>query len=190
MSPVWMLPFACADGHVQASRRCIREAEKATKVEDRMRRRGAANANHRVVRAIELLIRAHDHLTGANDAFKAVLILYAMAPETLFPPLLSALSDRIVEGDREIAALTARLKDAGDELEELWANGVGPRPKVEPPSRPKPPRHRLVHRPANAADRIEALFKRRRRSKAAAPEDAPRGVSRGRAPPSLAVCSL
>ena len=175
---------------MEACRRFIREAEKATKVAGRVQRRGAASANRRVVRAFDLLIRAHDRLTDANDALKAALALYAMAPETLFPFALSLLSDRIVEIDREIAALSARLNEASEEVVELWENGVGPEPKVEPPSRPKPPRRCLIHRPASAGDRIEALFKRRRRSKAAVPEDAPRRVSRGRAPPSLTVCSL
>jgi len=190
VSPVWFSSYLDADGHVEACRRFLREAEKATKVVGRVRRRGAANANRRVVRGFDLLIRAHDRLTEANDALKAALVQYAMAPETLFPFVLSLLSDRIVEMDREIAALSARLNEASEEVVELWENGIGPEPKVEPPSRPKPPRRCLIHRPVSAGDRIEALFKRRRRSKAAAPEEAPRNVSRGRAPPSLEACSL
>ena len=52
-----------------------------------------------------------------------------------------------------------------------------------------PPRF-LAPRTVSVADRVLALFKRRQRRKTAAPEDAPRRISRGRAPPTLELCTL
>jgi len=170
--------------------RSVHEAEKATNVVDRVVRRGAVSAHRRIAHAFDLLIQAHDRVTQANDALKAALILYATAPEAVFPFVLCCLSDRIVDADEEIAAMSGRLAAASDEVMELAEDGVGPKPKIEPPSRPVPPRLTLVRKPVDVAGRIEALRKRRRRSRAAAPEDVPRKLSRGRAPPSLQACSL
>ena len=188
--PVWFSPFARAHGRVESALRLLREAEKATEVVDRTRRRGAVNANHRVSRALDLLQRAYDHVTEANNALTEVLYLYTVAADGEFPVAVDVLSRQIVELFRAIKAMALRLNAAGEHAVELWKNGVGPEPKVEPPSRPRPPRHSLIHRPVSVADRIEALFQRRRRSKAAAPEEVPRKPSRGRAPPFLEACSL
>ena len=190
VSPVWFPPYQDADGRVETARRLIREAEKGKTVADRVKRRGAVNANSRTVRALNLLIRAHECLDGARDAFEATLVIYTTEPEPVFPFLLIGLSDRIEETQQEIDAVFALLREAFHEIDDLAEHGVGPVPKVEPAPRPRPPERQLICRPPRPTDRIEALFKRRQRWRSAAPEDAPRRLSRGRAPPSLSDCSL
>ena len=190
-SPVWFPPFFEAYGGVEASVRLIGEAEKATHVLERMKRHGAVNAHHRIDRAFGLLQRAYDRVTGANNALIEALALYTVAPgEWTFPVAMDQLSSEIAALFQAIARMAVLLNAASEHVVELWNAGVGPEPKVEPPSRPQPPRRCIHDRTPSPTDRIEALFKRRRRSKAAAPEDAPRKVSRGRAPPSLADCPL
>ena len=76
-----------------------------------------------------------------------------------------------------LALLPGALDDRDDDRPGVWTRG-------------RLPRRFLTHALLAAADRIHALFKRRQRSKAAAPEDAPRRVSRGRAPPFLSAATL
>ena len=82
--------------------------------------------------------------------------------------------------------LDAMLKQVEAISAELAEHDARPRLTIPPASR----RRFLVYRLRSAAVRILAFLKRRQRSKAAAPEDAPRRVSRGRAPPSPALCPL
>ena len=89
------------------------------------------------------------------------------------------------------------FRDAGARLDLIWeglrqafvalAGAQDGRPWVE---RPRRKRRVLQYRLLQAAERILAHIKRRLRWKAAAAEDAPRRVSRGRAPPLLADCAL
>jgi hypothetical protein len=87
---------------------------------------------------------------------------------------------------------------AGERLDLLWeklqqafaalaAAGDG---RIYIAPRPGLARRILRFRLLTVAQRILAHIKRRQRRKAAAPEDAPRRVSRGRAPPLLSDCSL
>ena len=87
---------------------------------------------------------------------------------------------------------------AGERLDLLWqklqqafdalaASGDG---RSHVAVRPGVARRLLKQRLLSAAERILAHIKRRRPSQAAAPEDAPRRVSRGRAPPLLSAASL
>jgi len=91
-------------------------------------------------------------------------------------------------------ATWVRLDEMMKRVEEASAAlGVGDgdnRPPVPKPAWPIPPRRFLARWSRSVADRILALFKRRQRRTTAAPADAPRRVSRGRAPPSVAGCSL
>ena len=99
-------------------------------------------------------------------------------------------------------AVMRSASDAGERLDILWerlrqafaalaaaGDGTGDaRPRLT--ARRRLARRALTYRLLGAAERIVARFKRRQRRKAAAPEDAPRRVSRGRAPPLLSDCSL
>jgi hypothetical protein len=68
--------------------------------------------------------------------------------------------------------------------------------ELGPDVRPRVPvctalqRHHLAQRLRSMAVRILAFLQRRQRSRAAAPEDAPRRVSRGRAPPFLSAATV
>ena len=174
---------------------CERTAAHAlacTHVRDRVRRRGAMNAHHRVERASDLLMIAHGHLSEAIADLNAATILLQRTPNDFdgAPRELTLLSARIGAICLGLAYAGVRLAEASEEVLALAEAGVGPQPKVEPPSRPQPPPRQLLARPLQPGERIEALFQRRQRSKAAAPEDAPRNVSRGRAPPSPSDCAL
>jgi len=99
-------------------------------------------------------------------------------------------------------AVMRTASDAGERLDLLWerlrqafaalaaaGDGTGDaRPRLR--ARRRLVRRALTYRLLGAAEGIIARFKRRQRRKAAAPEDAPRRVSRGRAPPLLSDCSI
>ena len=92
---------------------------------------------------------------------------------------------------------TARLLAAQSQFDMLMAevypsakNGVvDPRPIVAAP-RPARMRWFLRYCPPLPSNRIRILLQRRRRPACTAPADAPRRVSRGRAPPFASTCPL
>jgi len=63
VSPVWFAPYVDANERIEASMRSVHEAEKATKVVERVVRRGAVSAHRRIAHAFDLLIQAHDRVT-------------------------------------------------------------------------------------------------------------------------------
>ena len=85
-------------------------------------------------------------------------------------------------------ALMTRLRFAAADLEEVLPDDG--RSRMPQPASRLPRRRFLAHWSLSATSRILALFKRRRRRTPATPADAPRNVSRGRAPPSLEACFL
>jgi hypothetical protein len=95
--------------------------------------------------------------------------------------------ERGMENGAELDAVSERLNRALADLP--GTSGIDDR-RPHLPGGARLPRRFLTRGLLSAADRIRALFKRRQRFCAAAPEDAPRRVSRGRAPPSFAVCSI
>jgi len=105
--------------------------------------------------------------------------------------------ERIFEATQQWIVASARLAATSEQLNVLmaevlqWAKEgvVDPRPAVAAP-RPAAARWFLRYCPPLPSDRIWVLLQRRRRPARTTPADAPRRVSRGRAPPFLSTCSL
>jgi hypothetical protein len=95
---------------------------------------------------------------------------------------------RLLQTALEIADLARKIDQRSAEVlaEAEQAAGEG-RTFPDLPT-PSPPRSHLLR--IDAGECIRALLRRRQRSRAAAPEDAPRKVSRGRAPPLLSACPI
>ena len=146
---------------------------------------------------------ALQHLRLASDALRkaekqreraSVYLLAAGLPGASTPgdePLLRFAAFRVLlRGNARGAELDAAWERLNEALAELPDNV-----RIEDSRRPVPggvrlPRRFLMRGLLSATERIDALFKRRQRSGAAAPEDAPRRISRGRAPPSLGFCPI
>lgn len=144
------------------------------------------------LRAVGQLPRA-GHLLGqasflygqAAEDLKRTIDAFIASPNAEFPAAAAALK-RL---SRRVAEVGARLADISDKLD-ARANEIlliGEIVATERPRftivRPIPPRAFLLH--SNLAGLLQSLFQRRQRATLAAPEDAPRKVSRGRAPPLL-----
>ena len=158
---------------------------KALHVWHRTRRTDPASARlhmHRAMRAALIAERARER--------SAINLLAAGQPGTFEPG-----EERKV---RHAAFQVIRSANkAGERLDLLWEKLQQAFAVLSPAGdgRPHVVRRRFARRVLrdrlrSAAERILARIKRRQRSRAAAPEDAPRRVSQGRAPPFPAAASL
>ena len=179
MRPAWTEAIDHAEQSMNACERRMSEIVRAANVGDRVRRVGAVRAHHRIERAADWLLVAHAFLSEAIEDLNLALILIEMAPDDAAgaAEALFATTRRITEVGVRLALVSEQLQAASEAIVEEAKNGVGPEPKVEP-------RFFLGDEP-NVAALIEALFRRRQRSKAAAPGEIHRRISRGRAPPLL-----
>ena len=116
----------------------------------------------------------------------AVHLLAAGQPGTFRPGEEQQLTDAAVAVLRSANQAGERLDLLWDKLQQVFVflavNGDG---RTDAAIRPAVARRVLRYRLLSAAERILARIKRRQRSRAAAPEEAPRKLSRGRAPPLL-----
>jgi uncharacterized membrane protein YccC len=143
--------------------------------------------------AINWMLRAHDEYARAVELLERTTIIMEALPETVELPVaakvLSDIQQRLGEVGIRLAELAAeidqRSKDILEDAETAAAEG---RPILGDPVRPIPPRRLFVL--ASLSEALKALLNRRQRSNAAASEDAPRKVSRGRAPPLLSACPI
>ena len=136
--------------------------------------------------------RRHLHAASKDVAVAAELrldawmsLLAAGIEEEHSSREMVAIISAVLQVVKASAALWKRLDDLRKRVETVGAVlAIGDlRPRVAIPSAAR--RRVLADRLRSAAVRILAFLKRRQRSSAAAPEDAPRRVSRGRAPPFL-----
>jgi hypothetical protein len=105
-------------------------------------------------------------------------------------PVMKAILHWIDAAGR-LTAVSDHLQDTSTRLV-ASANTAQPsdfRPVIVPP-RPAAARWFLQYCPSRPGDRIQQLLNRRRRSAPVAVADAPRRVSRGRAPPFVSTCLL
>ena len=98
---------------------------------------------------------------------------------------------RLIEATRELTTVLAHLDAVAARVFQrvLEAHGVDARPVIAAPPTAAA-RWFLQYCPPQPADRILFLLQRRRRPAPAVPTDAPRRVSRGRAPPFVSTCPL
>jgi hypothetical protein len=147
--------------------------------------RGRMRAFHRVERAYDRLCSASGQLQ------RAVAALSAMIEAADAEPAVAARAPRdILMATQEFIRVSARIVDTSNALDAVVAFlEENPRSIAKP--RPAPA-WLYAQYPSDPLERIRLLLLllRRRRTRCQATEDAPRRISRGRAPPFLSICSL
>jgi hypothetical protein len=136
------------------------------------------------MRAFRRIERAYDRLSAASEQLqRAVAALRAMAAAAAAEPATAgAASLAILGATRDIVRMSARVVEMSVALDAAAAL-VEQNPKSI--GRPRPIPDWLCSRyPVRPLERI------RRRTRCQTVEDAPRRISRGRAPPFLSICSL
>ncbi len=141
------------------------------------------------------LVRASTEYSHAVDDLNASTRIIALAPQLVDMDAaateLFEIAQRLLEIGARFAELSNRIEQRSNEiLEDAKAAAEDGRAVIDTPERPVPPRSFLLLLRSHVSESIRALLQRRQRSKAAAPEDAPRRVSRGRAPPSLSASPI
>jgi len=145
-----------------------------------------------LLRVSRWLAAAAAHLQRAEIRLQDTQQSLALAPEEG-----RGAPEMVIAATQQWVAATSRLLAAQDRLEVLMAEvlrsaqegAVDPRP-VLPTRRPAAARWFLRYCPLPPSNRIRILLQRRRRPACTAPADAPRRVSRGRAPPFVSTCPL
>ncbi|HEY6137307.1 MAG TPA: hypothetical protein VI670_06040 [Thermoanaerobaculia bacterium] len=135
---------------------------------------------------------AVDHIERAGFRLQDTQQSLLLAPEEG-----RGASQMVGDAVQELIAATRWILEIQEWLEILMAEVVrsiaegvvDPRP-VLPAPRPARTRWYLRYCPAPPSNRIWVLLRRRRRPVHTAPADAPRRVSRGRAPPFVSACPL
>ena len=150
-------------------------------------------AHRHLPHANNWLIQASRDYSAAVDDLNLATRIIEASPEEIDPATMAAaLSEtarRLLEVAAQLAALSNRIDARSKEiLEEAKAAAAEGREIIDVPVRPIPSRALLLRSDPNEI--IRTLLQRRQRSKAVAPEDVPRRVSRGRAPPLLSDCTL
>jgi hypothetical protein len=143
--------------------------------------------------AYSRLTEAAGHLGRASHRMNDTFDSLAATPEPAADARerLIAATARWIDAARQLCEARIRFDETFAPLKELAKNPdaeLDPRPRIPTPR----PRSRwfLQYCPPQPADRIRLLLTRRRRSAVPRPADAPRRVSRGRAPPFASICLL
>ena len=149
-------------------------------------------ATVKLVRVGRWIARATAQLGRARSRLHDTLESIERAPHEGWGapgPMFEATQQWIVAASR--LAVTSELLEAlmAEVLRYAKEGVVDPRPVVATP-RPAAARWFLRYCPPLPSGRIQILLQRRRRPARTAPADAPRRVSRGRAPPFLSTCPL
>jgi hypothetical protein len=143
-------------------------------------------STQRFVAAGDRLARIAEWLERAGACYRQILELSVLEPETAgdAPDVLASEALHILDVGKYLA-------EVSDELD-AWLETLGDpdelRKLIAPP-RPAPA-WLLSQYPSLPSDLLLILLLCRRRSRCRATEDAPRRISRGRAPPFVQTCSL
>ena len=171
--------------------RCMRQSDRLVdraaadlQAAERLHSRHPDRARRRLV-AASVALRKADRLRGRT--FEAVWFGDRECPPDQMPLRDHASIHAFWDGMRVFARLDQVWEQVRQAIAVLDAEGVDDGRSRIPSWPPVRRRDALRRGSLIARDRILALLKRRERSKAAAPEDAPRKASRGRAPPALAA---
>ena len=192
--PAWTGPVTYAHDRLDCCEDYLRQVRKH--LEYSMRRRTAAHplrAQRHIPHANTWLVRAAGQLGIALDGIAGMKKIIELGPDLVdfdaAARVLFEVTERVVAMAAEMEYLSDRVDTRSDEIiRDTAIAAAGGRLVVDLPARPIPSRVFLFF--ADVGETIRALFNRRQRSTAAAPEDAPRKLSRGRAPPVPALCTL
>jgi hypothetical protein len=159
------------------------------------------SAARRPIRTWRTLRRASDSLIEASIRLDvAVCIMLKPERADAAPELLNDATWRWIDASEDFRKVSAQLGELQAHLLESLEQGLiqpepdepaadrRPRIRIVPPAIPA--RSFLIYRRSTARDRIASVPLRRRPTAPAATGDAPRQISRGRAPPSASNCLL
>lgn len=200
--PSWVRPLRRLRRALDASFRLIDSTQRAVEVSEQF-------AAKRPVRASRALRRASDRLIEANVRIDVALrgVLHTdgcirLAPERAIAAreLLDTATCRLLEAVEQHRVVLSELQELDARLTASLEQGLV-QPEREHPSADRRPRIVIVPRPvlarpfltyrrSTARDRIASVPLRRRPKAPVATGDAPRQISRGRAPPLSATCLL
>jgi hypothetical protein len=182
---VWIQPVRGARRALDSVELLIGDVRKALHVSNRFGTARPIRALQGFDRAGSRLVKASERLGRAVHNLKvAVAVLDANPWDGAgAPAALLRTTDRLIDLGLKLYQVSERLSRTSDLLIEA-AQQVGNGGPPPPPSRPTPPRRFLRHSPE------PIVLKRRERPPPPAPEDAPRQLSRGRAPPSFDLPAL
>ena len=156
----------------------IGDVRRVLRVSDRFGTARPIRAFHQLDPAGGWLVDAGERLGHAIGRLNIAVSLLESTPwdGAGAPQALLANTRRIIDLGVKLYELSERLSQTSERLVKA-AKRVGHGEPLPPPSRPMPPRRFLLH-PSEPV-----ILKQRERPPPPAPEDAPRRVSRGRAPP-------
>ena len=154
-------------------------------------------ATHKMQRASGFLVEAADRLGRSAEWMNETTARIAEVPEEAgdAPARMIAAMERWVEALRQLAMLSNRFDKSFGELMDYVKGGTAPLDLSELLKRRIHPVPVLARHPAPKVlsienDRICRIHVRRQRSVRVTVAEAPRRVSRGRAPPLVSTCSL
>jgi hypothetical protein len=189
----WIRPLRRARRAIDASLRRIDCSCRVIDASERFGGRRPVQAADQLQRVFHWLADAATQLDRAQIRLRDTSECIESAPECAAGaplPMMSAILHWIDAAGR-LTAVSERLGDTSTGLVAV-AKVAQPsdfRPVIAAP-RPAAARWFLWYCPSHPSDRIRVLLKRRRRSAPALVADAPRRISRGRAPPFVSICLL
>ncbi len=156
----------------------MKDTRRVLRISNRLGTARPLRAHHHFERAGTWLVNASVQLGRAVDDLNMAMFFVAMAPQDV-PGAAAAMFNiarHIVEVGVQLAEIGERLTTRSECVLEAARRAVDRRPRVPLSSRPMP-RSFLIRRPD------PAFINRMQRPPPRLPDDAPRRISRGRAPP-------
>ena len=182
--PLWLRPFCDLRHALHRASEDLASCRRATRPQWSTLR-GRLRALRRFERAYDTLDAAAGQLERAAAEFRRMLEALALEPERAGEAL-----GELPRATDDMLALSERVARMSLALDQAFAHIQDDRPFL---AKPRTAAAGLFSKyPSDPLERIRLLLLlfRRRRSRCLATEDAPRRVSRGRAPPFLSACSL
>lgn len=189
----WVRPLRRARRALGSTMRRIEESCRLLDASECLGRQRPLRASHQLILVYKRMTEAGQRLVRANLCIQETLSCIRQAPESAGgapkPVMLAML--QATDAAVQLHAVMARLSGTSTWLAAVsdTAPASAFRPLIVPP-RPPAARWFLEYCPSRPIDRIQQLLKRRRPAVAVTVAEAPKRVSRGRAPPFVSICLL
>ena len=192
--PSWARPLRRLRRAIDSSLRLIDSTRRVIEASEQF-------AARRPIWTSQALRRASDRLIDASIRLDTAVCIM-LAPEHAadeVQELLTTATWRWIDATAQWSGVSRQLRDLQESLHDSLEQGtVRPEPDHPADRRPRivivprmiPARLFLIYRRSTARDRIASVPLRRRPKAPAATGDAPRQISRGRAPPLFSTCLL
>ena len=193
----WRRPFRRSRRAIDSSERLIAMSRRLIDDCETIAVEHPILATQKMQRASGFLVDATKRLERSIDCMSATHARIAEAPENASdaPARMIDAMERWIEAARQLAMLSNRFDETFEELSDYINSGTAPLDLSELIKRRTHPVPVLARHPAPTElsienDRIYCIQVRRQRSVLVTVAEAPRRVSRGRAPPLVSICTL